>query len=578
MAMGGESKAFWWVALAALGAAIAAGCTPAQYSDQADKAAYGTLRAGQKAVLGGGGPFDVTYQPFKPSVQAASTTIQVGSRSITIGGAETVKLSLEECLQIAFRNSRSLQTRKETLYVAALALASARRDWDWTKFGGTIAGEASDTFVAGTGATEAGSGSVNLTLARKFIDGGMLSLGAGVSLVSDLLGWDGTTVGSLLSANVTQPLLRGGWRGFAYEAQYRLERSFLFAVYEYDRYTQTYAADVLSRYYGVLQRRDQLENQKDNIERLKRTLELTKVLVAGGQRSRVEQDQAEQRVLDSQVRYESDQQAYRDSLDDFKVFVGLPVRASVEVDYPGALDALRKIGPKEVPLDDANAVDVALSARPDVLTQRAAVRDADRDLEIAADAFLPQLDLTLGISAPGTDPRDFARVQFNRNTRSADLKFNYTLDQTDNRDAYRAAAIARQKAGRDLAEFLDRVRLDVRTSHRSLVQVRRTYDLQVRSTQLAQRRMKLAELEQRGGQASARDVLDAQDALNAAQNGLTTALVTYTTTRVRFLAGLGLIAVEPNGQIRERTEPRTFERIVRQYPYVGLAFTDSGGR
>jgi len=578
MAMGGESKAFSWAALAALGAAIAAGCTPAQYSDQADKTAYGTLHSGQKAALGDGGPFDVTYQPFKPNVQAASTTIQVGSRSIPIGGAETVKLSLEECLQIAFRNSRSLQTRKETLYVAALALANARRDWDWTKFGGTIAGEASDTFVAGTGATEAGSGSVNLTLARKFVDGGMLSLGAGVSLVSDLLGWDGTTLGSLLSANFTQPLLRGGWRGFAYEAQYRLERNFLFAVYEYDRYTQTYAADALSRYYGVLQRRDQLENQKDNIERLKRTLELTKVLVAGGQRSRVEQDQAEQRVLDSQVRYESDQQAYRDSLDDFKVFVGLPVRASVEVDYPGALEALRKIGPKEVPLDDANAVDVALSARPDVLTQRAAVRDADRDLQIAADAFLPQLDLTLGISAPGAAPRDFARVQFNRNTRSADLKFNYTLDQTDNRDAYRAAAIASEKAKRDLAEFLDRVRLDVRTSHRSLVQVRRTYDLQVRSTQLAQRRMKLAELEQRGGQASARDVLDAQDALNAAQNGLTTALVTYTTTRVRFLASLGLIAVEPNGQVRERTEPRTFERIVRQYPYVGLARTDAGGR
>ena len=57
-----------------------------------------------------------------------------------------------------------------------------------------------------------------------------------------------------------------------------------------------FAIDILSGYYGVLSLRDGLENDQANIERLKQTYALTRVLVEGGQRSRIEQDQAEQQA------------------------------------------------------------------------------------------------------------------------------------------------------------------------------------------------------------------------------------------------------------------------------------------
>jgi len=108
----------------------------------------------------------------------------------------------------------------------------------------------------------------------------------------------------------------------------------------------------------------------------------------------------------------------------------------------------------------------------------------------------------------------------------------------------------------------------VRTSYRTLMQSERSYRLQLQNVQIAKRRRKLASLQQKAGQASARDVLEAEDALRRAENGLTNALISYTTTRLEFLATLGMLSVDEKGRIHERAEPFRFKPIERRYPYV----------
>ncbi len=545
--------------------ASVSGCTLSQYARQADRAAYGTISAGQQASLGSKPAFDVGYRPLP----AQKATLHVGGKSIPLAGGTPVKLTLAEALEVACRNSRSFQNRKEALYTQGLALANERRSWTAPLLGGSADAEEfwSRTGNAGD-TTKSSTASVGPTLTQRLAHGGVLALAATLDFATDFLGSQSTVVGSLLEANFTQPLLRGAWRNFAYEELYRLERDFLFAVFDYERFTQTFAADIVRRYYSVLQQRDLLENEQANIERLKETLALTRVLVEGGQVSPIQQDQAEQNLLDAQIRFQRNQQNYRDGLDQFKLTLGLPMSAGVEVDYPGALERLKGVGPKAIGFQESEAIGVALTVRPDLLTQKAAVRDADRNVEIAADAFLPQLDLELGISAAGTEPHKPGRIQLDEHTRTARLTFQYDIDQTDNRDAYRNAMIARSRAERDLAEFTDGVRLAVRQTYRSLLQSRRSYELQVRNVEIAQRRRKLAALQQKDGEASARDVLEAEEALRSAQNGLTNALISYTTTRLVFLADLGMLGVDEKGQIHERAKPSTFERIQQRYPYV----------
>lgn len=548
-------------------AMLAGGCTPAQYASQADHDAYRAVRDARQEVLGQGGSFDITYLPL--GAGRAASSITVGDRTIDLLSAKPQKITLDESLQIAFRNCRSFQDAKEDLYVRALAVTSSQRGWGWPPlFGGDATASVNRTAVNEDGSVNAAAAHVGPTLTEKLRNGGLLTLGYSLDLASNLTGWKNTNVGSLMNANFTQPLLRGAWDDLAYEPQYRLERNFVFAVYGYERFTQTFAAGVVTQYYAVLSQQDQLQNDVGNIARLKETAALTKVLVEGGQASRIEQDQADQNVLNAEVRYQQDQQTYRNMLDNFKLLIGLPIVSTVELDYPGALEALGKTGPLPEPLDEQAATTAALRTRPDVLVAASQLRDANRNVEIAANNFLPQLDAQLGISAPGTPPREFARTQFNRNIRSAGMTFDYNLDQTDNRNAYRVALVAQQKAQRDLDELLDTVRLQVRQAYRGLEQSRTSYKLQVRSVEIAKRRQKLAALQQKEGQASARDVLEAEEDLRSAQNGMTSALTEYTTTRLTFLATLGMLWIDDKGLIHERSKPFEFDAILRCYPYA----------
>jgi len=325
---------------------------------------------------------------------------------------------------------------------------------------------------------------------------------------------------------------------------------------------------ILANYYGVMQQRDQLENERENISRLEDTFQLTKTLVEGGLRSQIELDQADQNLLDARVRLTQDEQRYENSLDSFKITLGLPIESRIELDYPDALKELNRIGPLPVSVAESEAFGVAMQSRPDVLRQASLVRDADRELEIAADAFRPTLDVTLGVSAASTAPRNATEIRFDRHTRSAGVAFAYDLDQTNNRDSYRNAMLTRDQALRAWDEFVDMLRLEIRQSYRSLMQSRRMYKLRLRNVEIAKRRRKLAVLQQKEGEASARDVLEAEDDLRQAQNGVTDALVSYTTTRLQFMTTLGLLAVDEKGILHEREKPFEYDRIRQRYPYL----------
>lgn len=539
-----------WLALSA------AACTPTQYASQADTAAYRVIREKQRLALGEAKPFDIAYKPYCAGPAGDSgKDLLVDGRPIPTGEATPRTLTLAECLQIAVCNSRSFQTRKEQLYSAALALANLRHDWSLVS--GDVLADASASRTMRGSSSHSGTGSAGLSFAQKFAHGGVLTLAAGLDAATDFLGVKSTTFGSLLDANFTQPLLQGAWRGFAYEELYRAERDFAYAILDYERFTQTFAVSIATEFYGVLELRDELQNDTENLERLRQLAKFDRFRADRWLIRRVQSDQSEQRVLTAEAQVERSRQRYRDAVDNFKITLGLPIAANVELD-PAELDGLE---PLPIPFGQALALQIAPRARPDVLAEYANVRDAERDAEIAADAFNPRLDLVLDISAPGTDPRKPFRTQFHRHTRSASLSFEYELDQTNNRDDYRNTLIALAKAERDLQEFLDRIQLDVRQSYRALLRSHRTYEIQKAAVALAIRRTKLVTREQKEDLASTRDVLEAEDDLRSSKIALTAALVSYTTTRLSFLADLGMMSVDEQGKIHERHEPFFFDRL-----------------
>ncbi len=557
----------WWGILLISTLGLMTGCRSSWYDKWADRDAYGTVSEGQAAALGKAYSFDITYDP----VDCNSYLKEAEDES----GSHVQVLTIEDALSVGFNNSRSFQSRKENLYSSALTLATHSRIWRTVLPSGNLNATAESTRTA-NGAPEGGEDQTNqyisvdgdYSISRRLVGGGLLTLGASLNVISNLLGGTDTEVGSLIEGSFTQPLLRGAWRGLAFEDQHRLERDFLIDVFEFDRFRQSFAVDVMKQYYAVLTLKDVLENNRTTTKRLEMAFLTTQAMVAGGQLSRTQEDQAEQDLLASQISLGQRQLAYSQALDNFKIKLGLPIFQEMRLDYPGALQRLNQQGPQSLPLTESVATHTSFIADIDLLRARAGLRDAVKDVEIAVDNFMPQLDLKLAASVPGSSKAEPARLQFDHHTRSAKLAFNYNLDQTENRDAYRNAMITRGRSQRTLAETEDTVTLSVRNSFRSLNQSRQSFMLAGKSVEIAERRTTLIAIQRKEGQASTRDVLEAEDALNSSLNGLTSSLVNYTITRLEFLAGLGMLDVDTHGALIERDNPFGYDRLQDRYPYL----------
>jgi len=548
---------------------LMSGCKSSQYAEWADREAYGAIFEGQAVALGQARQFDIAYRPVDCNSYLKEAEDEKG------GNVQV--LTVEDALKVAFKNSRSFQTRKEALYSSALFLTNVSRGWDGLLPSGSVdaVGEITRTSRGGpkggpdnTNRYISADGSYSLT--KRLVAGGMLTLGASMDYVTNFLGLSDTMAGSLVQATFTQPLLRGAWRGLAFEDQHRLERDFLIEVYEFDRFRQTFAVEIMQQYYQVLTLKDFLENSRTNVKRLNTAYLTTKAMVKGGQLRRTQEDQAEQDLLSARISFEQTQLAYSQALDNFKIALGLPISKELKLDYPGALQRLNQKGPQPLPFDESSAIETSFVTDTTLLKARASARDAEKDVEIAADNFNPQLDLELVASAPGTEKAQPGRIQTHHHTRSAKLMFNYNLDQTDNRDAYRNALILRDQAKRRLAEVEDTTKLSVLNSFRSLKQSKESYLLQAKSVEIARRRTTLVGIERKQGQASTRDVLEAEDALNSSLNGLTSSLVDYTITRLQFLANLGMLSADADGALTERKSPFGYDRLQERYPYLKL--------
>lgn len=552
------------------------GCTRAWYAKWADQDAYGTIREGQAYVLGENVGFDRKNSQF--SIEYAPVDCRAFLQKVEseIGEDRDIPaMTLENALAIAFKNSRAFQSRKETLYSSALSLATLSRGWETVLFDGD-AGATAEAIRTGKGGPEGGTDSTNrylsadgnASLSRRIIGGGLLTLGASMNYTTNFLGLSDTEVGSLVSGSFTQPLLRGAWRGLAFEGQHRRERNFFFDVFEFSRFRQTFAVSIMQDYYNVLRNRDQVENSKTTVSRLQKAYDMTRTLVQGGQIARVQEDQAEQDLLNAQIALEVTLLTYSNALDSFKITLGLPISTEMRLNYPKALVDLNKEGPKSFPLAEGNAVNITLSTDTTLMRARARARDTGKDVEIAADQFNPGLDLELGISAPGTAKTSPTRIQTHHHTRNAKLTLQYGLDQTSNRDVYRNALILRDSASRNLARAEDTATLNVRNSFRSLKQSKQSFSLQARSVAIARRRTTLVTLRRKEGQASARDVTEAERARTLALNGLTNSLINYTMTRLNFLARLGMLDVDNEGRLEERKAPFGFDRLQKRYAYL----------
>jgi len=371
------------------------------------------------------------------------------------------------------------------------------------------------------------------------------------------------------------------------------ERDVVYSLCTFARFKRTLAVRVASEYLSVLQQLDQIQNAEDNYRRLIVSTRRARRLADAGRLPQIQVDQARQDELRARDRWITAQQTYAHRRDSFKITLGLPADANIDLDR-GELKQLAESAsmgrgasatthpataasaPATAPSADApvelaqpsregggrleiapeKAISIALGNRLDLRTAMGRVYDAQRQVVVAADALRAELTLTgtaeaggrRGISSAGSPD---AQLRPEKGLYTAGLLLDLPLERTAERNAYRDSFIVLERATRDIQELEDQIKLQVRDALRNLLQTRESYMIQTQAVALAGRRVESTELFLEAGRAQIRDVLEAQEALVSARNALTAAIVNYRVAELELQRDMDVLEVNEKGTWRE---------------------------
>ena len=527
---GKAARSFLRVGLSAL---LLCGCTASHYRQSADREVYRIVQQAERQVFGQTNAFtiDTPYSSRKPreilAAELIDDRLQTNRRLITI----------EDALDLAVRSSRRYQAEKEKLYLTALALTGDRYEFSPQFFAGTDAtwqneNESSEKFGV---RTRAG-------FEKLFKTGGRLS----VALANDVLryytGQPRREVLSLISINLTQPILRGfGRNNPAVEALTQGERNVIYAIRDFAYFQDQFAFEIVSDYFGLLEQKDLTRNRYTNyLGRVK----ATERLAARKDRERASDvDQTRQAELSALNNYVNSVAAYQTSLDQFKIKLGLTVGDKVQLD-DNALEELKQNGLVPARLNVDQAYRLAVQKLLPVLNVIDQFEDAKRKIRVAADAFKPGLDLSGSARFDSTPPTDYARFNAANVRTEAGVSLDLPVDRLLERNAYRRALVNFEAGIRNLTLTLDTLKEDIERGLRTLEQRRQNFQIQKVALEVADRRVTGSFLRMQAGLAEARDLVEAQDAQINAQNAVTVALVDYQQARLQLMLDIGALQTE----------------------------------
>ncbi len=473
----------------------------------------------------------------------------------------TLKLTLIDALQAGAGNSREYRQAKEDIFRRALDLDLQENVFRHSLT--ALAGSLLSTDLSGDDTVSGSETDAKANWGKKFTTGLELTAQLGLDLVKLLTSPNNSSLGIFVDTTISIPLLRGAGKDIVREPLTRAERELVYAIYRFERFKRVFAVTLVSDYLQVVKQLDVIKNEANNYKGLQEVVTISRRLSEAGRLPEIQVDQAFQDMLQARDRWLVAEQNYGRLLDRFKMTLGLPPDALIELD-PEELKLLAghftddSQSPREENNNDQSFPSLtdfnrdfiltALENRTDLRVAHGYLHDANRALRIAADAFLPGVNLT-GTASFGegrslaSAGEDNARLRPERGFFSAFLDLDRPFNLTEERNAYRQSLLDVDQAKRDVQELEDQIKLDVRNRLRDKIEYKEVTIIQEKSVELATRRVDSTTLLLKAGRSQMRDLLEAQEALVRAKNSLTAARVNKNIAELARARDMGTLHV-----------------------------------
>ncbi len=565
-----------------------AGCkSPAEYRSEADETVYNIIDDKWQDDFGS----KVNYKISDTAPLDSDIKVE---KIIPDSGI----LTLPHAVAIATAHNRSYQTERELLYIKALDLRLARHDFDPQFFGGAAGG------YVKYGDDEAIVTQANLGFNQLLACGARISTNVTVAWTEILTGNMRSGLHSIVSATITQPLLRGSDSRIVLENLTQAERDTIYQIRSFNRFRQTLAVSIISQYYRVLEQFEQVKNAENNYKTLMLVDERAQKLARAGRLPRFELNEVRQDRLRAWDTFLQEQKEYKQLLDEFKIAMSLPVTAAFELDKTElsglSITNMGRYESLDAPKEGESATEelnfpqeefelIALIKENDgqgntsgngeeaemLRQQRINKFKISSNLSVQADFSEPDtietalaLRLDLANQADGiADAQrkvmvaaDNLRAELNlvadtdMSTRgssdsaaSLGLVMDFPLERMAQANQYRRALILLTQQKRAYDEAVDNISLQVRQAYRDFVEAAERYKVQAEGLTLAENRFKNTFLLLQYGRANTRDVLDAQEDLFDAQNAAINTLVDHRIAMLEFYRDAGVLQIRPDG-------------------------------
>jgi len=459
-----------------------------------------------------------------------------------LSGQPALQFRLPESLHYAVEHSRDYRSRKEDLFVAAINLLIEKHLWGPRFF--------NDITASFTGTPEAGDHDhafslINdLRVTQRLPNGGEVSVGAVVSFVEQLRTEAGSTADSgqdaALEASVVFPLLRGAGK-VAQEDLIQAYRDLIYSTREFEAFRQDFLVDTSTAYFDLIQQQGQIRNLEAQLRSLEQLTSRIQALAQAGREPYFEVQRSEIQVLSARNNLSSARENYANRLDAFKIRIGMATTQALEL-LPVEIEV-------PIPFLDMNeSMKTAWELRLDLQTADDQIDDARRQVAVAKNNLLPDLDVFARGSLP-TDPgKRRAGLDLDAGTGSYTVgaTFSAPLDRRIEALQHRTSLINLERSERNFTLLRDTIALGVRQAIRQIERAQSTLILQSRNLELAEKRREGVLLRERT--LGPRDIIEAEEDLLLARDEVDGARRDLRVSVLNYLLATGQMRVSPAGQ------------------------------
>lgn len=440
--------------------------------------------------------------------------------------ATALEIDLPAALRQSHLTAREYLSAEEDYLLAGIRLLIERHRWDPRLFNTTTVG------IAGgwdDGASSSALNLVNELAVRKQLPfGGEVAARwiweASENLRNSATGQYEQSSRIVLDGNI--PLLRGA--GYAaQESLIQSERNLVYAARDFESFRRDLFVSIAADYFDLLQQLDGIKSQEQQLASFEALEARQRAWYEAGKLPEIDVNLAANNTLDARASLANRRESYVLALDRFKVRLGIPVR------QPVVIKPFELVIP-EPDISMADATELALTYRLDLQNERDQLDDSKRQVRIAQNNLLPDLDLTAGVEFPtdgdareGGAVYELDDVQYN-----AGLTFGLPLDREIERLQLRSSIIALQSAERDFDRFRDELILDVRARVREIERARFNLTLAQQRVEITKRRaeeqeIRADEVDTQARVDTANDLLSAEQARDQARTDLRNSVLNY---------------------------------------------------